>query len=267
MLRTLTKVSRRMQPRCIKWGWNELNRIEAIKLDRIWLLKSMNIKLFWMSDLTLQTRLCTWPEICSLATVRSTQTVWCGLKHVCKNTWQSSLFPCANFVQYWRTRHIKHPFCSLLGRIWQWRLIAGYVTVSLSFTAFSFSPSQCLCLFVFSSSSVPCSFSLRLAALEFFLCSCCGIVAPHSRYLVSQSWLPFPLLIGSKQHGCLGTLRGVGTYFYPRKKKNTTHTRTQKNPKQNNNTWLKMMPLTLHTVHNDKRCSDILVTGQSNAHS
>lgn len=76
-----------------------------------------------------------------------------------------------------------------------------YICLSL---ALSFSPPLCL-------------LSFRLAALEFFLCSCCGIVAPHSRYLVSQSSLPFPLLIGSKQHGCLGTLRGVGTYFYPNK--------------------------------------------------
>lgn len=115
----------------------------------------------------------------------------------------------ASFVQYQRL------FLYSVRKIWEWRLIGRYVTVSLSFPAFSFSPSF---LFVFLSSSVPHTFSLRLAALEFFLCSCCGIVAPHSRYLVSQSWLPFPLLIGSKQHGCLGTLHGVGTYFYPGKK-------------------------------------------------
>lgn len=39
--------------------------------------------------------------------------------------------------------------------------------------------------------------------------------ASWHRYLVSHSWLPFPLLIGSKQQCCLGTLHGVGTYFYP----------------------------------------------------
>ena len=115
----------------------------------------------------------------------------------------------ASFLQYQRL------FLHSVRKIWEWRLIGKYVTVSLSFPVFSFSPSI---HFVFLSSSVSHTFSLRLAALEFILCSCCGIVAPHSRYLVSQSWLPFPLLIGSKQHGCLGwgrcMVHRVGTFLF-----------------------------------------------------
>lgn len=145
---------------------------------------------------------------------------------------------------------------SALERTWRWRLIARYVTVSG---------------FLFLSLHLDISFHFfppLFPALS--LSDCIGIIPVFPLWYcgtsytlpVSQSWLPFPLLIGSKQHGCLGTLHGVGTYFYPAKKK-----KKKKKTKQNNNTWLKMMPLTLHTVLSDKRCSDILVTGQSNAHS
>ena len=154
---------------------------------------------------------------------------------------------------------LEQPFLPiLLGRVWRWGSMARRVTVSFSRSLSIFLP-LCLSRRLWAR-LIP---SLCLAALEFFLCSRCGIVAPRSHYLVSQSWLPFPLLIGSKQHGFPGTLQGLGTFFNPDKKKK----KKKKHKKKNNNTWLKLMPLTLHTVHNDKRCSDILVTGQSNAHS
>lgn len=128
---------------------------------------------------------------------------------------QSELRLSADIGQYRRMHDLKQPLLPiLLGRVWRWGSMARYVTVSFS-CSLSIFLSLCLSLLL-CAQLIP---SLCLAALEFFLCSRCGIVAPHSRYLVSQSWLPFPLLIGSKQHGCLGTLHGVGTYFYPSRRK------------------------------------------------
>lgn len=67
-----------------------------------------------------------------------------------------------------------------------------------------------------------------------FLCTRCSAVAPRSCYLMSQSRLPIPLLIGCKQHGCLGTLRGGEAVFFFLLPPPSTVARIKKNQKKQN---------------------------------
>lgn len=123
--------------------------------------------------------------------------------------------------------------------------MGGYVTVFLFprpsiFPYFS----------VFRSSAVPLFLYFRPAALEFFPCCVCypAVVLWH---LIHINWCHsflFPLLIGSKQHGFLGPLRGIGTYFYPGIKKAAT--KKQKIAEQNQEKQQYMIKVDAsHTPH------------------
>lgn len=84
---------------------------------------------------------------------------------------------------------------------------------------------HCFPLFPPLNFSIFCRLSLlRCASLSLFQTCRFGILSVFLLWYCGTSFTltgvtVFPLLIGSKQHGFLGPLRGTGTYFYPGIKK------------------------------------------------